>query len=90
MFELIYFAYKITYCIITMVKYIVWLFQNCKLLEGLRLMHLEHRVLLSGTPLQNNVNELFSLLNFLEPAQFASQDAFLTEFGSLVSDEQVS
>lgn len=41
--------------------------RNCKLLEGLRQLHLEHRVLLSGTPLQNNVNELFSLLNFLEP-----------------------
>ena len=40
-------------------------------------MQLEHRVLLSGTPLQNNVNELFSLLNFLEPLQFTSQDSFL-------------
>ena len=52
-------------------------------------MHLEHRVLLSGTPLQNNVTELFSLLNFLEPVQFADQEAFMKEFGKLESEEQV-
>ncbi|XP_046961984.1 chromodomain-helicase-DNA-binding protein 7-like isoform X2 [Vanessa cardui] len=63
--------------------------RNCKLLEGLRQLHLEHRVLLSGTPLQNNVNELFSLLNFLEPSQFSSSDAFLTEFGQLRSESEV-
>lgn len=49
----------------------------------------EHKVLLSGTPLQNNVEELFSLLNFLEPSQFSSSDAFLAEFGNLQTEEQV-
>lgn len=63
--------------------------RNCKLLEGLRQLHLEHRVLLSGTPLQNNVNELFSLLNFLEPSQFSSNEAFLTEFGQLKTESEV-
>lgn len=63
--------------------------RNCKLLEGLRQLNLEHRVLLSGTPLQNNVNELFSLLNFLEPQQFASNEAFLKEFGNLSSEGEV-
>lgn len=52
-------------------------------------MHMEHRVLLSGTPLQNNVTELFSLLNFLEPTQFASQETFLQDFGKLESEDQV-
>jgi len=50
----------------------------------------EHKVLLSGTPLQNNVEELFSLLNFLEPTQFQSAEAFLVEFGNLQTEEQVS
>lgn len=63
--------------------------RNCKLLEGLRQLTLEHRVLLSGTPLQNNVNELFSLLNFLEPAQFSNNEAFLQEFGALKSEQEV-
>lgn len=63
--------------------------RNCKLLEGLRQLTLEHRVLLSGTPLQNNVNELFSLLNFLEPLQFSNCEVFLQEFGALKSEQEV-
>ncbi|CAL9703990.1 unnamed protein product [Knipowitschia caucasica] len=63
--------------------------RNCKLLEGLKLMNLEHKVLLTGTPLQNSVEELFSLLNFLEPQQFPSESTFLEEFGDLKTEEQV-
>ncbi|XP_029906908.1 chromodomain-helicase-DNA-binding protein 6 isoform X2 [Myripristis murdjan] len=63
--------------------------RNCKLLEGLKLMNLEHKVLLTGTPLQNSVEELFSLLNFLEPLQFPSESTFLEEFGDLKTEEQV-
>ncbi|XP_037928102.1 uncharacterized protein LOC119662531 isoform X10 [Teleopsis dalmanni] len=64
--------------------------RNCKLLEGLRQLNLEHRVLLSGTPLQNNISELFSLLNFLEPSQFSSAEEFMSEFGSLRTEEEVN
>lgn len=46
-------------------------------------------MLLTGTPLQNSVEELFSLLNFLEPSQFPSETAFLEEFGDLKTEEQV-
>lgn len=49
----------------------------------------EHKVLLTGTPLQNTVEELFSLLHFLEPAQFPSEIEFLREFGDLKTEEQV-
>lgn len=63
--------------------------QKCKLMEGLNNLEMEHRVLLTGTPLQNNVEELFSLLNFLEPARFPSQVAFSFEFGTLKTETQV-
>lgn len=46
-------------------------------------------MLLTGTPLQNTVEELFSLLHFLEPAQFPSETEFLREFGDLKTEEQV-
>ncbi|KAL2076371.1 hypothetical protein ACEWY4_028035 [Coilia grayii] len=63
--------------------------RNCKLLEGLKLMDMEHKVLLTGTPLQNTVEELFSLLNFLEPDCFPSETTFMQEFGDLKTEEQV-
>lgn len=46
-------------------------------------------MLLTGTPLQNNIQELFSLLNFLEPDQFSNSDEFLVQFGQCQTEEQV-
>ncbi len=63
--------------------------RNCKLLEELKSLDMEHRVLLTGTPLQNSIEELFSLLNFLEPSTFTSHVAFLQQFGDLKTEEQV-
>ncbi|KAF4089766.1 hypothetical protein AMELA_G00070590 [Ameiurus melas] len=63
--------------------------RNCKLLDSLKMLNVEHKVLLTGTPLQNTVEELFSLLHFLEPAQFPSETEFLREFGNLKTEEQV-
>ena len=63
--------------------------QKCKLLEGLSLLEIECRLLLSGTPLQNNIHELYSLLSFLEPTQFHSQDAFMKDFGDMQNEDQV-
>jgi hypothetical protein len=33
----------------------------------------QHKVLLTGTPLQNHLGELFMLLHFLEPEKFPSK-----------------
>lgn len=64
--------------------------KNCKLSEGLKHFGLEHKVLLTGTPLQNNVEELFALLNFLEPQRFFHVGTFLNDFGDLKTESQVS
>lgn len=63
--------------------------QKCRLLEGLKLLEIEARLLLSGTPLQNNISELFSLLSFLEPQQFNSITEFTRDFGDMQNEDQV-
>ncbi|CAL8099894.1 unnamed protein product [Calicophoron daubneyi] len=63
--------------------------KKCKLGEGLRYLDLDHRVLLTGTPLQNSVEELFGLLNFLEPEKFSCATTFVAEYGDLKTEEQV-
>lgn len=45
----------------------------------------EHRLLLTGTPLQNNLTELWSLLNFLLPKVFNSSDEFEKWFSLAVN-----
>ena len=42
-----------------------------------------------GTPLQNGVKELWTLMNFLEPQRFDDCDKFMEEFGDLKKNEQV-
>jgi ATP-dependent DNA helicase len=49
---------------------------NCKLLKDLRTFSSANRLLLTGTPLQNNLRELWSMLNFLLPDIFDDVDSF--------------
>jgi ATP-dependent helicase STH1/SNF2 len=44
-----------------------------------------HRILLTGTPLQNNLAELWSLLNFLLPKIFSSCEEFKKWFDKPLS-----
>ncbi|KAI6233629.1 hypothetical protein M3Y99_00899400 [Aphelenchoides fujianensis] len=44
------------------------------------------RLLLTGTPLQNNLMELWSLLHFLMPAVFSSRDDFKDWFNNPISE----
>uniref|UniRef100_A0A915IWU9 Helicase ATP-binding domain-containing protein n=1 Tax=Romanomermis culicivorax TaxID=13658 RepID=A0A915IWU9_ROMCU len=50
--------------------------ENSKLSEIVRTLKSHNRLLLSGTPLQNNLHELWALLNFLLPDVFGSSDDF--------------
>ena len=48
-----------------------------------------YKLLLTGTPLQNNLEELFHLLNFLCPDKFNDLNSFQNEFADLTKEEQV-
>ncbi|KAF9929366.1 hypothetical protein FBU30_001632 [Linnemannia zychae] len=49
---------------------------DCKLIRELKSYHSANRLLLTGTPLQNNLSELWSLLNFLLPDIFDDREGF--------------
>ncbi|MEE6488118.1 hypothetical protein FKM82_015135 [Ascaphus truei] len=53
---------------------------NCRLIRELKLFKSENKLLLTGTPLQNNLAELWSLLNFLLPDVFDDLKSFESWF----------
>ena len=61
-----------------------------KLFSLLNTFSFQHRVLLTGTPLQNNIGEMYTLLSFLHPEEFPSLVAFRERFAAMGSDEQVA
>jgi SNF2 family DNA or RNA helicase len=64
--------------------------QKSRLLAELRRIKARHRLLLSGTPLQNSLTELWSLLHFCEPDEFSSKEKFLGKHGELKSANDVA
>uniref|UniRef100_A0A8C5EDC9 Proliferation-associated SNF2-like protein n=1 Tax=Gouania willdenowi TaxID=441366 RepID=A0A8C5EDC9_GOUWI len=69
---------------------------NCRLVQELKTLPTDNKLLLTGTPLQNNLAELWSLLNFLLPEVFDDLKSFeswfdinsLSEAESVVAAEQ--
>nr|CAB3252475.1 lymphocyte-specific helicase-like [Phallusia mammillata] len=49
---------------------------NCRLLKELKMLKVSAKLLLTGTPLQNSLAELWSLLNFLLPEVFNDLSTF--------------
>ncbi|KAL6841831.1 hypothetical protein ACP4OV_028343 [Aristida adscensionis] len=45
----------------------------------------KNKLLITGTPLQNSVEELWALLHFLDPAKFNSKDIFVERYKNLSS-----
>ena len=58
--------------------------ENSMLSEIVRQFSTRNRLLLTGTPLQNNLHELWALLNFLLPEVFDSSE----DFDAWFSDEE--
>ncbi|KAJ6661744.1 hypothetical protein lerEdw1_013266 [Lerista edwardsae] len=53
---------------------------NCRLVQELKRFNTDNKLLLTGTPLQNNLAELWSLLNFLLPDVFDDLKSFESWF----------
>ncbi|KAL0951419.1 hypothetical protein HGRIS_008111 [Hohenbuehelia grisea] len=45
-----------------------------------------HRVIMTGTPLNNNIRELFNLMNFLDPGQWKDLQGLEKEYETLTED----
>ncbi|ETO10003.1 myb domain-containing protein, partial [Reticulomyxa filosa] len=54
---------------------------DCKLHRFLSGCSIEHKILLTGTPIQNNIRELWNLLNFVSPHNFKNFQVFDKSFG---------
>ncbi|KAI5959634.1 IRC5 [Candida pseudojiufengensis] len=63
---------------------------QCLLIRFLKKLEVKNRLLLTGTPLQNNLNELWSLLNFILPDIFHDLELFQQwfNFDQLTNYEQ--
>ncbi|KAH9760400.1 CHD3-type chromatin-remodeling factor PICKLE [Citrus sinensis] len=64
--------------------------KDSKLFSSLKQYSTRHRVLLTGTPLQNNLDELFMLMHFLDAGKFGSLEEFQEEFKDINQEEQIS
>ncbi|KAK9469409.1 SNF2 family N-terminal domain-containing protein [Lipomyces arxii] len=61
--------------------------EDSMLSQIIRMFNSRNRLLITGTPLQNNLHELWALLNFLLPDVFADSNVFDQWFESQNSDQ---
>jgi SWI/SNF-related matrix-associated actin-dependent regulator of chromatin subfamily A member 5 len=63
--------------------------ENSVLSQAVRYLNSDFRVLITGTPLQNNLHELWALLNFLLPQIFSDSDVFDSLFASQTHSQEI-
>ncbi|MCJ1407097.1 hypothetical protein MMC19_001167 [Ptychographa xylographoides] len=61
--------------------------EESSLAQIIRLFNSRNRLLITGTPLQNNLHELWALLNFLLPDVFGDSEAFDQWFSNQNADQ---
>mmetsp|Transcript_2659 Transcript_2659/g.4794 ORF Transcript_2659/g.4794 Transcript_2659/m.4794 type:complete len:1931 (-) Transcript_2659:2818-8610(-) len=63
--------------------------RSSRLVGELKGFESKHRILLTGTPIQNNSLEVWALLHYIDPEKFASQQDFERDFGEIKDSETV-
>ncbi len=58
---------------------------NAQATKAIQLVKSRHRLALSGTPVENNLTELYSLFRFLNPSMFGSLQAFNRDYAAPIS-----
>ncbi|WP_420422090.1 SNF2-related protein [Simkania sp.] len=56
--------------------------------KSVKMVKAEHRLILSGTPIENSLDELWSLFDFLMPGFLGSYDRFVEKYVRISGDEQ--
>ncbi|XP_062412778.1 chromodomain-helicase-DNA-binding protein 1-like [Sardina pilchardus] len=66
--------------------------QNSLLHQTLNQFSVGFRVLLTGTPIQNNLKEVYSLLSFIQPSLFPADDAddFVSTYADIQTDSALA
>eukprot|EP01129_Flabellula_baltica_P012836 TRINITY_DN5859_c0_g2_i2.p1 TRINITY_DN5859_c0_g2~~TRINITY_DN5859_c0_g2_i2.p1 ORF type:complete len:1191 (-),score=312.01 TRINITY_DN5859_c0_g2_i2:660-4232(-) len=62
---------------------------KAKLFTSLKNFQHDHCLLLTGTPIQNDTSELWTLLNFIDSENFSSLSTFSEKYGTLNTKEQI-
>lgn len=61
---------------------------KAKLTKAVKTIQAHHRLILSGTPIQNNVLELWSLFDFLMPGFLGTEQFFNERFGKPITSSK--
>jgi SNF2 family DNA or RNA helicase len=56
--------------------------------RSVKMIQADHRLILSGTPIENSLDELWSLFDFLMPGFLSTYDRFMEKYIRVVGEEQ--
>ena len=100
-FPIIVTSYEMAICEVNFLRRFSWKYivvdeghrlknKDCRLFKELSSLDTQNKLLLTGTPLQNNLKELWSLLNFILPDVFGNLTDFESwfDFNASSADEQ--
>lgn len=63
--------------------------RDCKLRDKILNLNVTHQLLLTGTPIQNNMGELWCLLNVIHEDEFYDNASFIEKFGNISDKETI-